>query len=155
MRVDPLALRALAELAGTAERPNRAIDARVFEALGWQVRRGAEARHPNAWRIRGPLARVWQGLPEVSRDPMASFVLLPADWEWRVGRDPRHGGRVGGWAPCSNCEPYSVSVGGNVPNPTRLSFEARCHTPGLAALTVTLRALMALHIQADARRAAA
>lgn len=144
MRPDGIELRALIGATGLAARANRVIDARVMQALGWTVRRGAEARHPNAYRCRGPLARTWQAVPELSRDPFAAFALLPETWEHRVGRDPRQAPVIG-WAMCSNCEPAALDANGVVPNPRRLVFETRAYTPGLAALHVTLRALLALH----------
>lgn len=144
MPVDTDELRTLIGATGLARHANRVIDARAMEALGWIVRRGAEARHPNAYRCRGPAARTWQAVPELSRDPWAAFALLPHSWEYRVGRDPRHAPVIG-WAMCSNCEPAALDANGTVPNPRRLAFEVRAYTPGLAALHITLRALLALH----------
>lgn len=140
MRADLAQLRLVLIDVRAARRADRGLDAGVMLALGWEVRRGAEPRHPAAWRVRSPLARMWVRLPEISRCPLAAYALLPAGWEWSVARDRRGGGA----AHADNGEPQSISAGAGAPNPRRLAFDARAATPGLAALTVTLRALLAL-----------
>lgn len=129
-----------------ATRADRGLDAATLLALGWEVRRGAEARRPQAWRMRAPLARLWQPVPLLSREPFAAFVFLPIGWEVAVGRNRARPG----WANVNNGEPYGLGVGGVAPNPRRLAFEVTAPTPGLAALTVTIMALIALQEGASA-----
>lgn len=146
MRPDLPELRRLLVDVRAATRPDRGLDAATLLALGWEVRRGAEARHPQAWRMRAPLARLWQPVPLLTRDPFAAFVLLPPAWEVAVGRSRARPG----WAHASNGEPQGLGAGGAAPNPRRLAFDVAAATPGLAALTVTIMALIALQERATA-----
>lgn len=145
MRPDlPELRRVLTDLRG-ATRPDRGLDASTLLALGWEVRRGAEARHPRAWRMRSPLSRLWQPVPLLTRDPLGCFAFLPPAWEWAVG----HGQRRRGWALANNGEPQSLGAGGVAPNPKRIGFEVDAPTPGLAALIVTLMSILALAERAE------
>ena len=71
---------------------DRALDAAIYEALGWQVERGA-ARRRLGWRCRSPLSTAWEALPSPTGCVEAAARLRPWGWAWGVaeGDGPARG----------------------------------------------------------------
>ena len=73
---------------------DRELDAAIYEALGWEVSRGAQARRRLPWRCRSPLSTGWGLLPSPTDDMRAAARLVPWRWDWGCGVA---GGHARGW----------------------------------------------------------
>ena len=113
------------------ERASRALDAEVFEALGWQVLRDRQM-------VLSPLSTSALPMPRPSRRVDHAALVVPGGWDWGAGMRNR---RATAW--CS------------IPNPDGGGlwfFESVCPVlsmPGLPAPGVPALALLrcALHAQ--------
>ena len=82
--------------------PDREIDARIYEALGWLVERGVTARRRLAWRCRSPFSMAWQEVPSPTGDLGAAARLVPWRWDWWAGV---RSGQPRGWVQTRHVRP--------------------------------------------------
>lgn len=112
------------------ERASRALDADVFEALGWRVLRDRAL-------ALSPLSRTPLPLPKCSRRVDAAALVVPPRWDWAAGmRD----GRATAWCRSPHAEGH----------PALLWFEANAEAvPALALLKAGLHAQRAILLRAS------
>jgi len=118
-------------------RASRALDAAVFEAMGWHVTRASVTDPRRSWTVLSPLSTAALPLPRVSKRIDCARALLPAGWDWGVGE---RRGRAQAWCASGHAQGH----------PALLWFEGLGASPALALTKVALHAQRALL----ARRAA-
>ena len=64
---------------------DRALDADIYEAMGWAVQRGTVSRRRIAWRCRSPFSAAWEALPSPTEDVAAAARLVPFRWDYSAG----------------------------------------------------------------------
>lgn len=64
---------------------DRALDADIYEAIGWSVQRGQISRRRMGWRCRSPYSSAWEVLPSPTEDVAAAALLVPFRWDWSAG----------------------------------------------------------------------
>lgn len=135
----PLQLRLVPDLAAIyrlllrledGERASRALDADVFEALGWRVLRD------RAMAL-SPISRTPLPLPKASRRTDCAALVVPPRWDWSAGM---RAGRATAWCRSPHAEGH----------PDLLWFEANAQAvPALALLKAGLHAQRALLLRAS------
>jgi hypothetical protein len=82
---------------------DRALDADIYEAIGWAVDRQAISRRRIAWRCRSPWSTAWEALPSPTEDVAAAAHLVPYRWDWSAGL---RGGIPRAWCREQHTPPY-------------------------------------------------
>lgn len=73
---------------------DRALDAAIYEALGWHVIRTPISRRRITWRARSPLSTAWLPLPSPTGDQADAASVVPHGWDHGSGV---RGGQPFGW----------------------------------------------------------
>ena len=108
---------------------DRALDAAIYEALGWHVTRTPISRRRITWRARSPLSTAWLPLPSPTGDQADAASLVPHGWD--------HGSGVRGGQPFGWCRERRIRPGHDM---ARFSECARLSVPR----SLTTAALFAL-----------
>ena len=122
------------------ERASRALDAEVFEALGWHVLRDRQM-------VLSPLSLSPLPLPRASRRVDCAELVVPAGWDWGAGR---RNGRAAAWCRSQHPEGHPDLLWFEVICPARpMPDQPAPGVPALALLRAALHAQRALLLRAS------